>query len=142
MCTNWCLTRFASAISASDVISIPVSKNFPLQKKKKKKKHPVFSFTIFRADIVVVGGSALFPGFADRLMKEITALAPSTCKVKVVLPPEAKYSVWVRKKKKKKKPEILKFFNADWWINYFVHLAPVSLGPQRRVRRTRPANHQ
>jgi actin-related protein len=31
----------------------------------------------------------------DRLSKEITALAPSTMKVKIVAPPERKYSVWI-----------------------------------------------
>ena len=37
----------------------------------------------------------MFPGMADRLQKEITALAPSSSKVKVIAPPERKYSVWI-----------------------------------------------
>ena len=37
----------------------------------------------------------MFQGIADRLTKEITALAPSTMKIKVVAPPERKYSVWI-----------------------------------------------
>lgn len=37
----------------------------------------------------------MFPGIADRLQKEITALAPSTTKVKIIAPPERKYSVWI-----------------------------------------------
>jgi actin-related protein len=34
-------------------------------------------------------------GIADRMTKEITLLAPSAMKVKVVAPPERKYSVWI-----------------------------------------------
>jgi len=37
----------------------------------------------------------MYDGLADRLTKEITALAPSTMKIKVVAPPERKYSVWI-----------------------------------------------
>lgn len=37
----------------------------------------------------------MFPGLADRLQKETTALAPSSFKVKVIAPPERKYSVWI-----------------------------------------------
>jgi len=47
------------------------------------------------ANIVLSGGSTMFDGVADRLTKEMTALAPSTMKVKVVAPPERKYSVWI-----------------------------------------------
>jgi hypothetical protein len=32
---------------------------------------------------------------ADRMQKEITTLAPSSMKVKIVAPPERKYSVWI-----------------------------------------------
>jgi hypothetical protein len=34
-------------------------------------------------------------GIADRMSKEIAALAPSAMKIKVVAPPERKYSVWI-----------------------------------------------
>merc|ERR1712122_447345 len=30
-----------------------------------------------------------------RMQKEITALAPSTIKIKIIAPPERKYSVWI-----------------------------------------------
>ena len=40
-------------------------------------------------------GSTMFPGIADRMSKEITALAPSSMKIKVVAPPKRKYSVWI-----------------------------------------------
>jgi len=47
------------------------------------------------ANIVLSGGTTMFPGIAERLTKEVTALAPSTMKIKVVAPPERKYSVWI-----------------------------------------------
>ncbi|KAF8699395.1 hypothetical protein AX14_000997 [Amanita brunnescens Koide BX004] len=46
-------------------------------------------------NIVLSGGTTMFPGIADRMQKELTALAPSSVKVKVVAPPERKYSVWI-----------------------------------------------
>jgi actin-related protein len=47
------------------------------------------------ANIVLSGGTTMFPGIAERMTKELTALAPSTMKIKVVAPPERKYSVWI-----------------------------------------------
>ena len=47
------------------------------------------------ANIVLSGGTTMFPQIAERLTKEIVALAPSTMKIKVVAPPERKYSVWI-----------------------------------------------
>merc|ERR1711968_92292 len=46
-------------------------------------------------NIVLSGGTTMFPGIGERLTKEITALAPPTMKIKVVAPPERKYSVWI-----------------------------------------------
>ncbi|KAJ1726012.1 actin [Coemansia biformis] len=46
-------------------------------------------------NIVLSGGSTMFPGIADRMQKEVTALAPSSMKVKIIAPPERKYSVWI-----------------------------------------------
>lgn len=46
-------------------------------------------------NIVMSGGTTLFPGIAERMQKEITALAPSSMKVKIIAPPERKYSVWI-----------------------------------------------
>merc|ERR1712037_895766 len=37
----------------------------------------------------------MYPGIADRMQKEITALAPNTMKIKIIAPPERKYSVWI-----------------------------------------------
>jgi hypothetical protein len=39
------------------------------------------------SNIVLSGGTTMFPGIADRMSKEITALAPSAMKIKVVAPP-------------------------------------------------------
>jgi actin beta/gamma 1 len=47
------------------------------------------------ANIVLSGGTTMYPGIAERMTKEITALAPATMKIKVVAPPERKYSVWI-----------------------------------------------
>jgi len=47
------------------------------------------------ANIVMSGGSTMYAGIADRMQKEITALAPSSIKVKIIAPPERKYSVWI-----------------------------------------------
>jgi len=46
-------------------------------------------------NIVLSGGSTMFPGIDTRLKKEIQALAPAAVKVKIVAPPERKYSVWI-----------------------------------------------
>merc|ERR1719386_579617 len=47
------------------------------------------------ANIVLSGGGSCFEGLAERLTREITAMCPSTMKVKVVAPPERKYSTWI-----------------------------------------------
>ncbi|XP_068952104.1 beta-actin-like protein 2 isoform X2 [Petaurus breviceps papuanus] len=47
------------------------------------------------ANTVLSGGSTMYSGIADRMQKEILALAPSTMKIKVIAPPERKYSVWI-----------------------------------------------
>lgn len=47
------------------------------------------------ANTVLSGGTTMFTGIGERMTKELTALAPSTMKIKVVAPPERKYSVWI-----------------------------------------------
>ncbi|ELK06480.1 Actin, muscle-type [Pteropus alecto] len=44
---------------------------------------------------VLPRGTTMYPGIADRMQKEITALAPSTMKIKIIALPEQKYSVWI-----------------------------------------------
>jgi len=47
------------------------------------------------ANIVLSGGTTMFAGIAERMDKEVTNLAPPTMKIKVIAPPERKYSVWI-----------------------------------------------
>jgi actin beta/gamma 1 len=46
-------------------------------------------------NIVLSGGTTMFPGIGERMTKELTAMAPSTVRIKVVAPHERKYSVWI-----------------------------------------------
>ncbi|KAK7113159.1 actin, non-muscle 6.2-like [Littorina saxatilis] len=46
-------------------------------------------------NIVLSGGTTMFPGIADRMTREVASLAPDAIKVKVIAPPERKYSVWI-----------------------------------------------
>jgi len=46
-------------------------------------------------NIVLSGGTTMFEGIDLRMEKEIKALAPQSMKIKIVAPPERKYSVWI-----------------------------------------------
>jgi actin-related protein len=46
-------------------------------------------------NIVLSGGTTMFEGIADRMQKEVVALAPASMTIKIVAPPERKYSVWI-----------------------------------------------
>merc|ERR1712029_964123 len=72
------------------------------------------------ANTVMSGGTTMYPGIADRMQKEITALAPSTIKIKIISPRE----------------EILRL---DRWLHPFfpLHL-PADVDHQAGVRRVRP----
>jgi len=47
------------------------------------------------ANIVMSGGTTMFKGLDTRLQEEIKTLAPPTMTIKIVAPPERKYSVWI-----------------------------------------------
>jgi len=49
------------------------------------------------SNIVLSGGTTMFPGMAERLTMEVQKLAPQTMssKIKVIATPERKYSVWI-----------------------------------------------
>ena len=47
------------------------------------------------SNVVLSGGSTMMPGIGERMTKELSALAPSTVRIKVIAPPERKYSVWI-----------------------------------------------
>jgi len=46
-------------------------------------------------NIVMSGGTTMFKGIPERLEKEMKALAPQGMDIKVIAPPERKYSVWI-----------------------------------------------
>ena len=47
------------------------------------------------ANVVLSGGTTMFPGLPERVENELRVLAPGSAKVKVIAPPERKYSVWI-----------------------------------------------
>ncbi len=46
-------------------------------------------------NIVLSGGSTMFPGLKERLHKELTEMIPETIEIRIVAPPERRYSVWI-----------------------------------------------
>eukprot|EP00010_Vexillifera_abyssalis_P006367 CAMPEP_0201546278 /NCGR_PEP_ID=MMETSP0173_2-20130828/2607_1 /ASSEMBLY_ACC=CAM_ASM_000268 /TAXON_ID=218659 /ORGANISM="Vexillifera sp., Strain DIVA3 564/2" /LENGTH=418 /DNA_ID=CAMNT_0047954895 /DNA_START=84 /DNA_END=1340 /DNA_ORIENTATION=- len=46
-------------------------------------------------NVVLSGGNTLFPNIGERLATELTSLAPPSTRVKVITPPERRYSVWI-----------------------------------------------
>ncbi|CAM4796841.1 unnamed protein product [Rotaria magnacalcarata] len=50
-----------------------------------------FSLTV----CLLFTGTTMFPGIADRMQKDVSALAPSNMKIRIVAPPERKYAVWI-----------------------------------------------
>merc|ERR1711928_324390 len=47
------------------------------------------------ANCVLSGGTTMYAGIADRMQKEITSLLDGVVKIKIIAPPERKYSVWI-----------------------------------------------
>jgi len=47
------------------------------------------------SNIVLSGGSTMFPGMNERLTTELVMMVPDTVKVRIISPPERKYSVWI-----------------------------------------------
>jgi len=47
------------------------------------------------SNIVLSGGSTMFPGLKERLTKEIAEMIPENVEVKIIAPPERMYSVWI-----------------------------------------------
>jgi len=47
------------------------------------------------ANTVMSGGTTMFQKLSERLSKEMKALAPASMTIKIVAPPERKYSVWI-----------------------------------------------
>ncbi|KAJ1450546.1 actin family [Pelagophyceae sp. CCMP2097] len=47
------------------------------------------------ANVVLSGGNSMFPGIRDRMDKDLSEMAPPTVRVKIIAPPERRYSVWI-----------------------------------------------
>jgi actin-related protein len=46
-------------------------------------------------NVVLSGGTTMYPGLKERLAKELHALLPSSVRTKITAQPERKYSVWI-----------------------------------------------
>mmetsp|Transcript_14895 Transcript_14895/g.22473 ORF Transcript_14895/g.22473 Transcript_14895/m.22473 type:complete len:381 (-) Transcript_14895:287-1429(-) len=46
-------------------------------------------------NVVMSGGSTMFTGMPQRLQKELQSAAPNSITIKIIAPPERKYSVWI-----------------------------------------------
>jgi len=46
-------------------------------------------------NIVMSGGTTMYQGIPERVQKEVKALAPDSMTIKIIAPPERKYSVWI-----------------------------------------------
>jgi actin-related protein len=46
-------------------------------------------------NIILSGGSTMFPKIDERIKKEIMSLAPSSMTINILAPPERKYAVWI-----------------------------------------------
>ncbi|KAG8688454.1 actin [Ceratobasidium sp. 423] len=58
-------------------------------------KCPIDTRRNLYGNIVLSGGTTMCPGVPDRIQKELSSLAPSGIKVKVVALPERQYSAWI-----------------------------------------------
>jgi len=47
------------------------------------------------SNIVMSGGTTMYQGIDTRLSAEVVKLAPTSMKIRVVAPPERKFSVWI-----------------------------------------------
>jgi actin len=47
------------------------------------------------SNVIMSGGSTMFPGISERLSKEVNYLAPSSMKITTIEPSERKFSVWI-----------------------------------------------
>jgi len=46
-------------------------------------------------NIVMSGGTTMYQGIPERVQKEVKSLAPDSMTIKIIAPPERKYSVWI-----------------------------------------------
>ncbi|CAM4809586.1 unnamed protein product [Rotaria magnacalcarata] len=55
----------------------------------------IYQYEFSLAVCLLFTGTTMFPGIADRMQKDVSALAPSNMKIRIVAPPERKYAVWI-----------------------------------------------
>ncbi|KAF2425267.1 actin-related protein, ARP6 class [Tothia fuscella] len=60
------------------------------------------------ANILLVGGSVKFPGFEDRLLRDLRQLVPSEYPVRIALPDDPVKSTWLGGARMANNPEVLK----------------------------------
>jgi actin-related protein len=82
------------ALFRSELISMEMSGlhmliNNAIMKCDEKNRKDLYS------NIVLAGGSTMFPGMGDRMQKEIVSIAPPSAKVKVIASPQRQNSVWL-----------------------------------------------
>lgn len=46
-------------------------------------------------NIILSGGTTMYLGMRERITKEVESTSPGSIKVRVIAPPERKYSVWI-----------------------------------------------
>jgi len=46
-------------------------------------------------NVVLAGGSSMLRGLPERMQHELSIVAPSTMKIRIIAPPERKYSSWI-----------------------------------------------
>ncbi|CAI4063908.1 hypothetical protein SKDZ_08G1740 [Saccharomyces kudriavzevii ZP591] len=47
------------------------------------------------SSIILSGGTTTLRGFGERMLHDLEALSKGTCKIKIIAPPERKYTTWV-----------------------------------------------
>merc|ERR1712227_303677 len=72
------------------------------------------------ANTVMSGGTTMYPGIADRMQKEITALAPSTIKIKIIAPADVDLQAGVRRVRPSHCPPQVLLNTLLSWLLYLV----------------------
>ena len=93
-------------------------------------------------NIVLSGGTTMFPGIADRMQKELTALAPSSMKVSVHTPDSANldltFALITGQDRRAPRAEVLRL---DRWLHLGIPVyLPADVDLQAGVRRERSLN--
>ena len=88
---------YANTVLSGGSTMFPGKNLFHSSKIFQRCKNFVLLLQTVRPELNWTKGFLLFvsTGIADRMQKEITALAPPTMKIKIIAPPERKYSVWI-----------------------------------------------